>query len=98
MPVFLVIPSGNDSKKALRKRIEEKFPGDSIALPDDCAFFVRFEGSSIEFSERLDLAGAAKHNEKPDGTFEPCFAFVTNLGIYSGYAPNVVWEWIKQSR
>ena len=95
MSVFVVIPSGNGSKKTLKQRVEEKFPDASIALPDNCAFFVRFKGSSTEFSERLDLSGTAKQNKKEDVSSEPCFAFVTSLGLHCGYAPNVVWEWLR---
>lgn len=93
MAVFVVIPTEDKTKEKLEKIISSTFGSESFyALPDKNAFFVQFNGTSSDFAIKLNLMG----NEKDQNTdYRPCTAVVTNLGIYSGFGPSSLWEWLK---
>ena len=97
MAVFVVIPMGNESKEPLAELVSQKFKDNSCyTLKDNSAFFVKFDGTSSDFATALDLNG---HNQKAftsNGKIKPCFAVVTPLGTYSGFASSDLWEWLRK--
>lgn len=88
MPIFMLVPT--EDAERLEKVVTKAFDSkDCYVLPGKQACFVRFDGTSQEIAEKLDLAGSKSKEDRP------CPAVITLVTTYGGYAPTALWEWLK---
>ena len=88
MPVYMVVPT-EDSGRLARVVSAAIADTDRYILPGNFACFVRFEGTSAELAERLDLPGNKNKDDRP------CPAVITTVTTYGGFAPTALWAWLK---
>ena len=88
MAVFQLTPTEDAERLAsvVETSFEEK---DRYIRPGKQACFVRFNGTTAELATHLDLIGERSKENRP------CPAVITEVGIYGGYAPTALWEWLK---
>lgn len=88
MPIYSIIPT-EDPERLERVVIKAFSEKDRYILPGKQACFVKFDGTSQEIAQKLDLAG---ENSKED---RPCPAVITMVTTYGGFAPTSLWEWLN---
>lgn len=88
MPVFMIVPTEDAERleRVVTMGFDEK---DRYILPGKQACFVRFDGTSQEIAQKLDLSGEQSQDDRP------CPAVITLVTIYGGFAPTSLWEWLK---
>ena len=73
MPVFMIVPTEDADR--LERVVTKTFePADRFILPGKQACFVKFNGTSQEIAQKLDLAGDQNKEDRP------CPAVIT-LGV-----------------
>ena len=88
MPVFMLVPT--EDAPRLANIVNANFEAsDRYVLPNQGACFVKFDGTSAELSEKLDLPGDRNKEDRP------CPAVITLVTTYGGFAPTSLWEWLK---
>lgn len=88
MPVFMIVPT--EDAERLERLVRKAFePSDLYVLPGKQACFIKFNGTSQDLTERLDLAGAKNKEDRP------CPAVITMVTTYGGFAPTTLWEWLN---
>lgn len=88
MPVFMIVPTEDADR--LERVVTKTFePADRFILPGKQACFVKFNGTSQEIAQKLDLAGDQNKEDRP------CPAVITLVTTYGGFAPTALWEWLK---
>ena len=88
MPVFMIVPTEDADR--LERVVSKAFePADRYILPGKQACFVKFNGTSQEIAQKLDLSGDQNKEDRP------CPAVITLLSTYGGYAPTALWEWLN---
>lgn len=92
MTVYAVIPVKDSDK--MRSLLNSTFKEDNSVkeLPNKNAFMVSFNGTSSEFSKKLNLSGNEEGQSKD---FRPCEGILFPIGAFGGYADADIWEWIK---
>lgn len=88
MPVYMIVPTEDAERLArvVTAGFEEK---DRYILPGKQACFVKFDGTSQEIAQKLDLPGDQSKDDRP------CPAVITLVTTYGGFAPTTLWEWLK---
>lgn len=88
MAIYQLTPTEDADRlsRIVAKSFDEK---DFFILPGKQACFIKFDGTSQEIAQMLDLSGV---NNKED---RPCPAIITLVTTYGGYAPTSLWEWLK---
>jgi hypothetical protein len=90
MPLFAVIPLGNN-RAALRDALSRaQNPIDHLALQNGAGFLVNFHGTSVELSHALGISDPDKQVKSLTGS-----ALVVSIGSYYGRGPTTMWEWIQ---
>ena len=88
MPVFMIVPTEDADR--LERVVTKTFePADRSILPGKQACFVKFNGTSQEIAQKLDLAGDQNKEDRP------CPAVITLVTTYGGFAPTSLWEWLN---
>ncbi len=83
MGVFVVI--GHTELAKLGEKVVAEFPAAaSYALPP-AAWFVEFDGTQLQVSDKLGLTNGALGAQ----------AVIAPITQYQGWAPNALWEWIR---
>lgn len=85
MTVFVVV--GHLDIPTLKQRVEAEFPGENYHLPPS-TWFVSFNGTSRELSERIGLANGVSGAQ----------GAVIAIGNWYGYGPADLWEWINSRK
>jgi len=90
MPVYIVTPLIEDGSKlnnAIEKHAKEI---DCHKLQADRGWLIKFDGTSIELSDRLGITGQNQGETPPVGS-----AIVVPVSSYYGRGPTDMWEWLK---
>lgn len=89
MPIFMIVPT--EDAERLERVVTKTFPNeqDRYILAGKQACFVRFNGTSQEIAQKLDLAGDQSKDDRP------CPAVITVVTTYGGFAPTSLWEWLN---
>lgn len=88
MPVFMIVPTEDADR--LERVVTKTFePADRFILPGKQACFVKFNGTSQEIAQKLDLAGDQNKEDRPYP------AVITLVTTYGGFAPTSLWEWLN---
>lgn len=88
MPIYVIVPT--EDAERLERVVTKAFPEkDRFILPGKQACFVRFDGTSQEIAQTLDLAGDQSKEDSP------CPAVITLVTTYGGFAPTALWEWLN---
>ena len=84
----MIVPT-EDADRLVRVVSKAFEPADHYILPGKQACFVKFNGTSQELAQKLDLAGDQNKEDRP------CPAVITLVTTYGGYAPTSLWEWLN---
>lgn len=88
MAIYMLVPTEDADR--LEKLVRSLFKEDDVyVLPNKGAVFVRYQKTSSELAEELDLSGQKLKENRP------CPAVVTLVTTFNGYAPTALWEWLK---
>lgn len=89
MPTFMIVPT--EDAQRLAESVTTAFANekDRYILEARQACFVKFDGTSEEIAQKLDLAG----NRNADA--RPCPAVITLVTTYGGFGPTSFWEWLS---
>ncbi len=90
MPIFQVTPLAKNAdfvRTAIAKHIAE---ADQFEIPNESGWFVRFSGTTIELSHKLEITGQAQGVSTPVGS-----TLVTHIVAYYGRGSTDMWEWLK---
>lgn len=92
MPVYIVTPLTATSD-ALNQAVESyiESPADRYKLQADRGWLIRFDGTSIELSDKLRITG----KESEGISFPISAAIVVPISSYWGRGPTDMWEWLK---
>lgn len=90
MPVYLVNSLRRDSTPVNDAVGRHIAPPDRYQLPEDRGWFVKFDGTTIELSNRLEITGQEKGVASPVGP-----ALVIPVTGYYGRGSTDMWEWLK---
>lgn len=91
MPIYIAVPLAPTSAPldaAVTKNIESK--ADKYKLQNDRGWLIRFDGTTVELSNKLEITGQAEGAKSPVGS-----AIVVPVTSYFGRGPTDMWEWIK---
>lgn len=90
MPVYLITPLVPDAGR-LDMAVERRFSAaDRYQLQAGRGWLVRFDGTTIEASNKIGITGQAKGEPAPLGS-----ALVVPVTSYYGRGPTDMWEWLK---
>lgn len=91
MPIYIAIPL-TPSSSALNEAIEKHIVSttDRYKLQSDRGWLVKFDGTTLELSDRIGLTGQEKGVPSPIGS-----AIVVPVTGYYGRGPMDMWEWLK---
>lgn len=91
MPIYIVVPL-TETSTALDEAVEKRIspPTDRYRLPSNRGWFIKFDGTTIELSNHLELTGQEKGVPSPIGQ-----AIVAPVNSYYGRGPMDMWEWLK---
>lgn len=84
----MIVPT-EDADRLARVVSASFADADRFILPGNHACFVKFDGTSAELADRLDLPGNKNKDDRP------CPAVITTVTTYGGFAPTALWEWLK---
>ncbi len=90
MPMFLAIPLTIDSANlngAVEKTISAS---DRYKLQADRGWLIKFEGTTVELSNKIGVTGQDKGAPIPIGS-----AIISPITAYYGRGPTEMWEWLK---
>lgn len=85
MPLYFVTSLTNPA--AVLAAAEKAVPEGDVHAASQDKFFIRFEGTSNELSEKLGVADGST------GT-----AIILLVTAYHGRAPKSIWEWVAQKQ
>lgn len=91
MPVYIVTPLIEDSSKlnnAVDKHIKDA--AHRHKLQADRGWLIKYEGTSMELSNLLEITGQDQGVSSPVGS-----AIVVPVSGYYGRGPTEMWEWLK---
>lgn len=90
MPVFLVTTLTTDQGH-LDAAVEERIHAeDRYKLVSNRGWLVKFEGTSVQLSNHLEITGQEEGEKSAIGP-----AIVTLVGSYYGRGPTDMWEWLS---
>ena len=91
MPIYIAVPLAPNSA-LLDAAVTKHFldPTDKYKLQNDRGWLLRFDGTTVELSNKLEITGQAKGDTSPVGS-----AIVVPVTSYFGRGPTDMWEWIK---
>jgi hypothetical protein len=90
MPIFLATPLTDDSTALSASVAANIEPANRFKLQAGGGWLIKFDGTSIELSNKLNITG------QPTGTPSPIGAsMVTPISGYYGRGPTEMWEWMK---
>jgi hypothetical protein len=90
MPMFLAVPLVSDSSHlsgAVEKTI---LASDRYKLQADRGWLIKFEGTTVELSNKIGVTGQEKGSPLPVGS-----AIISPITGYFGRGPTEMWEWLK---
>ena len=90
MAIYQVTPLARNTEQvriALEKHIDEP---DRFTIPNDAGWFVRFGGTTIELSNKIEVTGQPKGEPTPVGS-----TLITHIVAYYGRGGSDMWEWLK---
>jgi len=91
MPVYIVtplIPTSTALDNAVEQSIE--LATDRYKLQADRGWLIKFDGTTVELSDRLGITGQEKGQPSPVGS-----AIIVPVSGYYGRGPTDMWEWLK---
>lgn len=91
MSTYMIVPT--EDAERLERVVLKTFPSekDRYVLPNKYACFVRYDGTSEELTNILDLQGNQNKEDRP------CPAVIMSVTTYGGYAPTSLWEWLRNA-
>ena len=90
MPVFQLHALGAN-KPLLAKAVEGKFAAeDRYQLPNDAGWLVRYDGTTVDLSNFIEVTGQEKGVLSPVGS-----TLITLVTSYYGRGPTDMWEWLS---
>lgn len=90
MPIYLVVPLVVESTR-LNSAVEANVgASDRYKLQADRGWFVRYEGTTRELSDKIGLTGQAKGEQSPVGS-----GLIVPVSNYYGRGSTEMWEWLK---
>ena len=90
MPIFLAVPL-TESPANLKASIESHIPSaDRLLLQHGRGWLIRFDGTTTELSNKLEITGQAKGEPTPIGS-----TLLTLISSYYGRGPTDMWEWMS---
>jgi hypothetical protein len=88
--MFLAIPLISDST-SLNGAVENTIPtSDRYKLQADRGWLIKFEGTTVELSNKIGVTGQEKGSPSPVGS-----AIISPITGYYGRGPTEMWEWLK---
>lgn len=89
MPLYLAVPLVSDSA-ALNAAVEAIPHSDRYKLQSERGWLIKFDGTTIELSNRIGLTGQEQGIPSPVGS-----AIIVPISGYYGRGPTDMWEWLK---
>lgn len=91
MPIYLAIPlKDNDKELAASVARNIPFPTDSHVLQNNKGWLVKFDGTTIELCNKLEITGQDQGQPSPVGS-----CLVVPVNSYYGRGPTDMWEWLE---
>ena len=90
MAIYIAVPLTQDSKaldEAVTFNIE---PSNHYKLQSDRGWLIKFDGTSVELSNRIGLTGQPQGETSLIGS-----AIIVPVSAYYGRGPTDMWEWLK---
>ncbi len=90
MPIYQITPLAKNTvqvKNAVATHILEQ---DRYEIPNSAGWFVRFDGTTVELSNRLEVTGQEPGTSTPVGS-----TLITHIVAYYGRGGMDMWEWLK---
>lgn len=90
MPIYQVTPLSKNAEKvrsAIGKHIGEV---DRFEIPNEAGWFVRFPGTTVELSNKLEVTGQPAGVQTPIGS-----TLITHVITYYGRGGADMWDWLK---
>ena len=91
MPIYIAVPLATTPTQldaAVAKHF--KLQSDKYKLQNDRGWLIRFDGTTVELSNKLEITGQAEGEKSPVGS-----AIVVPVASYFGRGPTDMGEWIK---
>jgi hypothetical protein len=94
MAIYIVVPLTATSN-ALNEAVESSIPQkeDRYQLQAERGWLIKFDGTSIELSNKIGVTGQTQGAQSPVGTAGP--AIIVPIPTYYGRGPGEMWEWLK---
>ena len=91
MPIYIAVPLTSDST-ALNAAVEQHIssPADRYKLQEDRGWLIKFDGTTVELSNKIELTGQETGVHSLVGS-----AIITPISGYYGRGPADMWEWLK---
>lgn len=90
MPIYIAVPL-TPTSATLDEAVESLIPKqDQYRLQSNSGWLIRFDGTTVELSNKLTITGQPKGEHSPIGS-----AIVIPVAGYYGRGPNDMWEWLK---
>lgn len=90
MSIFLVTPLADNAEKIRSILTSAIGEHDFFCLQNEAGFLVRFNGTTVELSNKIGVTGQAAGQPSETGS-----TLVTSLTTYYGRGPADMWEWLK---
>ena len=91
MPVYTAMPLTIESEKTLEAAVLEKFDDHNrYKLIDGKTWFLKYDGTTVELSNFLEITGQPKGESSPIGS-----VVIIPIAAYYGRGPSDMWEWLK---
>jgi len=91
MAIYIAVPltpTSDALNNAVLRRIES--PADRYQLQSERGWLIRFNGTSVELSNRIGITGQEPGETSPVGS-----AIIAPVSAYYGRGPAEMWEWLK---
>jgi hypothetical protein len=90
MPIYQVTPLAKNTD-LVRSAIEKHtIEADRFEIPNEAGWFVRFGGTTVELSHKLEITGQPQGIPTPVGS-----TLITHIVAYYGRGGTDMWEWLK---
>lgn len=94
MAIYIVVPltsTSTDLNTAVKSAIPQE--EDRYQLQAERGWLIKFDGTSIELSNKIGVTGQAQGAQSPIGPAGP--AIIVPVPTYYGRGPGEMWEWLK---
>ena len=90
MPIFQITPLTDNAIK-VGESVKRHFSEAAwYELPFSAGWFVRFNGTTVELSKKLEVTGQTDGATNPIGS-----TLITHIVAYYGRGSTDMWEWLK---